>query len=774
MNAFRMNATRWCIAAIGVALLMLGSSFFWPSRGDAAPPHSQPQPFGLAADLHWSSSHVVGAPDPPSPFTTRQVNPDLKLDRPLDIQISSDGKRWFISQEQGLIYTIPADRDTTKADLFLDLRVQDPRDPKANERRRIWSLTFHPKYAENGYVYVCFLEYKPQPSRCRIARYTVKPADRTAAVPTCSSDSEFIVCEWLSYEDHFGGCLRFGPDGMLYFSVGDGSGYADGNESGQDLSDFNASLLRIDVDHADKGKSYAVPKDNPFVNLPGARPEIWAYGLRNVWKFSIDRPTGQVWACDVGQDLWESVILVEKGGNYGWSVTEGTHGFREHRKVGPTPIQKPVYEHEHSEARSATGGFVYHGKRFPELSGRYVYGDYETGKVWALLWDGKKVVEHRELVDTPIKLVAFGQDAQGELMLLDYQGTLHRLEHNPAANDPAEAAKFPRKLSQTGLFSSTKEHRPAEGVVGYEVNSPLWSDGAAKERFIAVPAGQKIDYRPTGTWGFPEGSVLVKTFEMDMEQGNPATRRRLETRLMHLEQGHWRGYTYLWNQDQSDADLLEDPKGKNETLSVRDKNAPGGVRQQVWHYPSRAECTLCHTMPSNFVLGLSTIQMNRTVNYGGVKDNQIRALEHAGLFKQPVVTRHEMDVRRTGEPDAYESLPRMPNPSDTTASLDGRVRAYMHSNCAHCHQKWGGGNALFELPFSKPLLETRTLDISPQHGDLGIADAKLLCPGDPARSLLLQRMKRRDELGMPRVASSVIDPLGVELIEQWIREMPKQ
>ena len=270
----------------------------------------------------------------------------------------------------------------------------------------------------------------------------------------------------------------------------------------------------------------------------GALPEIWAYGLRQPWRFSVDRDSGSLWVGDVGQDLWEMVYRIERGGNYGWNVTEGSHPYRPEQKRGPTPILPPIIEHSHAEARSITGGYVYRGTRLKELVGAYIYGDYDTGKIWGLRYAGGRVVWHRELVDSDLRLVSFGEDARAELYLVDHMGgKIHRLAPNRA---PAATAEFPRKLSETGLFADVKQLKPAPGLIPYSVNAPLWSDGASKERYLAIPADGRIEFDavtfpesaqgqgPFG-WKFPDGTVLVKTFFLEMEKGNPATSRRLET-----------------------------------------------------------------------------------------------------------------------------------------------------------------------------------------------------------------------------------------------------
>ena len=728
-------------------------------------------PSGIPQRTPWISSRVVGSPEPPSPYQTARVYEQLKLDRPLDMAPWPLGGRWVVSEESGLLHTFSKEKPE-RTEPFLDVRRRNPRDPQVFETCRVWSFTFHPKFAENGFLYVCYADSKPLPSRTRISRYTVD-VKNVKSPPVCNPDTEFIVLEWLAGEDHFGGCVKFGADGFLYCPVGDGSGYADGNSSGQDLSDFQASILRIDVDHQDKGRAYAIPKDNPFLTVPQARPEIYAFGMRNIWRMSFDRVTGDLWAGDVGQDLWDMVLRVEKGGNYGWSVTEGTHPFREERPVGPAPISPPVVEHDHSEARSITGGFVYRGTQRKELIGTYLYGDFDTGKIWGIDYEQstKKVLRHRELVDTALRIVGFAEDLDGELLIIDYTGTLHQLVPRPPVDPAARPPEFPRLLSQTGLFADTKNHEPAPGLIPYSVNSPLWSDGAHKERFIAVPGGKQVEYDTKESWKFPEGSVLVKTFALDLEPGNAQSRRRLETRLLHVEQDHWRGYTYVWKEDQSDAELL-DARGANKTYLVQDAKAPGGQREQVWHFPSRSECTLCHTMPARFVLGLNTPQMNRVHSYGTVQANQLDTLDHIGLFTKRLSEYYDRKDSGTGK---IVSAPRerLVDPLDPTATVNDRARSYLHVNCADCHIRWGGGNALFQLQYTLPLEATGTINTLASHGDFGIPGARILVPGDAEKSLLWHRMRITDRGRMPHVGSSVVDRPAVDLIQAWINELKK-
>ena len=717
---------------------------------------------GIDRRVPWNSSKIVGTPEPPAPYRTQQVFPKLKFSEPLAMTWIPGSNRLLIVERRGKVFTFENSPTVEKADLLLDTG------------KSTYGVALHPEFQTNGYIYVTYVvkEGDPLPNGSRVSRFQVGKERPWR----CDPKTEQVILEWPS-GGHNAGCLGFGKDGYLYLSCGDGSGIADELKTGQDLRDLLASIIRIDVDHPDAGKAYGIPKDNPFINMPDARPEIWAYGLRQVWKFSFDRQNGDLWAGEVGQDLWESVYKIAKGGNYGWSVTEGSHEFRPDRPKGPTPILKPLVEHPHSDFRSLTGGFVYRGSKNKELAGAYIYGDYDTGTIAALRYDGKNVTMQQELVDTPFRIITFSEDHAGELYFVDFMnGTIHELVPAPKAEP---VAAFPRKLSETGLFASTKDHTPAPGLIPYSVNAELWSDNAIKERFLALPGESQIEFdtveypqpapgAPRG-WRFPDGTVVVKTFAMELEAGKPESRRRLETRILHFKQlagteevgdQMWLGYTYVWNEDQTDAELLA-AQGADRELTIRDASAPAGVRKQKWHFPSRAECTLCHTMPAKYVLGVNTLQMNKDHDYGnGHAANQLHTLEHLGVFKKPL-------------PKPPEELPRLVDYRDESQSLEKRARSYLHSNCAHCHMKWGGGNAEFQLLATLPLADLGIVNTRPGHGLFNLTDPKDLVPGNPDRSMILHRMTKIGLGRMPHVASNVVDERAAKMLRDWISQLPK-
>jgi len=219
------------------------------------------------------------------------------------------------------------------------------------------------------------------------------------------------------FANHNGGSIAFGPDGHLYIGLGDGGGRNDPKLTGQDLTNLMGGLLRIDVDHTDGDLQYAIPKDNPFLDRKGARPELYAYGFRNPWRISFDRKTGLLWAADVGQDLWEEINIVKKGGNYGWSLKEASFNFGNLTRTPADPAIDPVWEYDHQVGKSITGGLVYRGNRLPELQGHYVYADFVSGKIWALKINHKtgRVLKNFRIPSNRMPVLAFGEDEMGEL-----------------------------------------------------------------------------------------------------------------------------------------------------------------------------------------------------------------------------------------------------------------------------------------------------------------------------------------------------------------------
>jgi uncharacterized repeat protein (TIGR03806 family) len=307
-------------------------------------------------------------------------------------------------------------------------------------------------------------------------------------------------------------------------------------------------------------------------------------------------------------------------------------------------------------------------------------------------------------------------------------------------------------------LASVAEHRPAPGLIPYEVNSALWSDGALKERFIGLVGAATIDYAQDAAWSLPDGSVLVKTFSLDLVPGDPASRRRVETRLLTRQEGHWHGYSYAWNDEQTDATLVT-AAGADRSYTIADPATQGGERRQTWHYPSRAQCMMCHSRAAGWILGLNTAQMNRRVDYAGVIENQVSRLSNRGVFTHPVET-------------VAGVKPALPDPHDPGVPLEARVRSYLHVNCAICHVEDGGGNARLVLGYATRLKDTALVGVKPQHDTLGIADPQLIAPGDPDRSLLLKRMETLGPGRMPRLATSIVDNEAVRLVREWIEQLP--
>ena len=368
--------------------------------------------------------------DTPMPLKTAVAFPDLKWTgwkgeteagktfalRPLLLTHAGDGSnRVFVGIQQGIIHVFPNDQKADKTKIFLDFQNQVVYSDKTNEEGFL-GLAFHPKYKANGEFFVFYTTRKEKMTNV-LSRFRVKKDNPDEADP---ASEEILLRVKRPFWNHDGGTICFGPDGYLYITLGDGGAADDPFKNGQNLKTMLAKVLRIDVDNKDEGKAYATPKDNPFVGKAEALPEIWAYGIRNFWRMSFDRKTGKLWAGEVGQNLYEEINIIEKGGNYGWSKRESLHPFSKDGVDRNKDMIDPIWEYHHAIGKSITGGHVYRGKNLPELDGHYLYGDYITNKIWALVYDDskKRVTANRLIKDSNVPILSFGEDEAGEVYLL--------------------------------------------------------------------------------------------------------------------------------------------------------------------------------------------------------------------------------------------------------------------------------------------------------------------------------------------------------------------
>jgi CubicO group peptidase (beta-lactamase class C family) len=385
------------------------------------------QMFSLAVAAVNDPSPSLKVADTPSDVEVYKAFPNLRFNRPILLTHAGDGSnRVFVPSQLGKIFVFPNDPSVEEPKEFLDIEDRVVYEDKENEKGFL-GLAFHPRYRENGQF---FVYYTPKgtrkPHTIAVSRFTVSKTNPDQA--DTSSEERLLEVE-QPFWNHKGGTLVFGPDGYLYIALGDGGLANDPFGNGQKLTTMLGKILRIDVDHRDDGKHYAVPSDNPFVGRRDALPEIWAYGLRNPWRIAFDRQTGVLWCGDVGQDLWEEVDLIVKGGNYGWNVREGVHRFGKNGVDPRSDVVEPIWEYHHEVGKSITGGHVYRGKRLPQLVGCYLYADYVGGQVWALKYNeaSRQVEANYSIRGNVMPIMSFGEDQAGESYYTTDTGQIYGL-----------------------------------------------------------------------------------------------------------------------------------------------------------------------------------------------------------------------------------------------------------------------------------------------------------------------------------------------------------
>ncbi|MBA4192214.1 MAG: hypothetical protein C0467_29955 [Planctomycetaceae bacterium] len=772
-------------------------------RADA--PNADPQPKGERAEpkrVPWTTSKITGSPEPPPNFKSVRVFPEAKFTKPLQITPCPGSDRLFITEEHGKIFSLKPGAGS-KPELFFDVTKElKTLDKTAGAKGLdiLYGIVFHPKFEQNRYAFVC-MTFKPKdpkttpflPDGSRISRFTVTKTDP----PRLDPDSEAIIITWQG-GGHNGCDMHFSPtDGMLYFSTGDGRGPnpPDPLNTGQDCSDLLSSILRIDVDNRDAGKNYAIPKDNPFVGMKDVRPEIWAFGFRNPYRMSFDRQAGDLWVGDVGWELWEMVHKIQKGGNYGWSVTEGRQPTKPTQKVGPTPILPPTLELPHTIAASVTGGYVYRGKRFPELVGAYIFGDWETRRIWAARFENGRVKEMPEIVKPNVRVSAFGEDNAGELYYLDYDtGFMYTLERNDAKG---VTTAFPTKLSETGLFKDVKNLKEADGVRAFTPAVKQWQDGADGSHHVALPGTSSVTIfeKPRRLPGqvywhdfklqFPKDAVLVKTLKLNLEGRKSSFGeggKKIETQVLHFDGEDWHGYTFAWREDGSDADLVP-AEGTEKLLHIADARVPDGKRELTWTFPSRTQCAVCHSAWSEYSLAFNVGQLNAgdpvlrmgtntgSPWYYSQENNELIKLSQHGFVRRVGSDDKDLPIFDAKSVEKETSF-RSGAETNSKEWTERAARAYLHVNCAHCHRfGGGGGQVVLEMDFSKPLKEMGLLDVNPKQGDFSIPDARIIKSGDPHGSVLFYRMAKFGRGRMPHLGSEIPHQYGLQLMANWIEDL---
>jgi len=609
----------------------------------------------------------------------------------------------------------------------------------------------------------------------RLSRFTLD--EQGVAIP--GSETVFVDLTDQTVWHHGGGMFFHPINGFLYWTDGD-------NSVGDNDQIINKSLysgvFRVDVDcrggsisHAPPRQPlngvtahYFIPNDNPFVGQSNVLEEFFCLGLRSPHRMTYDAATGRIFIGDVGESSREEIDVIEPGEsalNFQWNRCEGNLGKMEEPYIGIS--RGPVLDYPHSDGRAIIGGYVYRGRQFAaDLGGKYIFGDNVMRTIWAL--DETTTPKTKLVLCVMPKgegpnagtdytgLSSFGTDAEGELYFCQMSSIGGRIFRLARGGPPPPRQTLPKLLSQTGAFDDLADFKPAAGLIPYGVNSPLWSDGAVKMRWVALATNAAIGFTPAGHWSFPAGTVFMKHFSLPVDDTNPQGLRRLETRLLVRDtSGAVYGASYKWRADNSDAELVN--AGITEDITI---HTASGTRVQKWFFPGRQDCLTCHTPISGGVLGVNARQLNGDFTYSqtGVTDNQLRVWNHLGLFDQT------LDEKR------IPIIPKLVPVTSPTATLNTRVRSYLDANCSQCHQP-GGAGAFFDARFDTPL-DRQNLINGPVQNPLGIAGAKIIVPGNPDKSILFHRIGLVGDNQMPPIAKNVVDARAVEIIAKWIKSIP--
>lgn len=649
------------------------------------------------------------------------VAESMKMVQPLN-----DGSFWFLTTRSGIVYSFSNDESASELTEVLDL--SEKLASTDNSEYGFTGFAVHPNYPADNRIFALYND-GDNSARATISSFSV---NTTTKVIDPNSEQAILTLDQNS-RYHNGGDMSFGPDGFLYAAFGDDQQRSEA----QLTTSLYGTIIRIDIDST----PYAIPNSNPFdtgqalcdssANSAGQTcPEVYAYGLRNPWRFSIDTQTGSPWIGDVGESDLEEIDRIIAGGNYGWPIMEGDQCLGG-GTCDTTGLELPITVYDHDTGVSVAGGYVYRGTQSPSLSGQYIYGDIFSNRYFSLPADSSPGASGTEIFDSLSASYGMAQGNDGEVYVLrvfSYTGTGGIINRVAADND-ATVYTMADNLSDTGCFNVGSK-TSTDGVFDFDNINPLWSDGAVKLRAFAIPDDADITVLSDGEFRFPDNTVLMKHFLNDSTY--------LETRLLVKHPTGWQGYSYEWNDAQTEATLLTDGKTKD-------------VGDFVHTYPSPGQCSICH-IGNDASLGIETLQLNR--GYAPLDMNILTHLTTANYFSSPLDT---------------SNLARLYALDDDSATLEQRARSYLHSNCSGCHRPDTSNRVNIDFRYSTALADTNTCGVDASLDDLGVTGAQRIFPGNADASVALLRMATLNtDDRMPPLASLSVDSEAVQLIRDWI------
>jgi len=682
--------------------------------------------------------------------------PALSFDNLLWLeQAPGDPDHWFAMEKSGKIYRFPNYDDVEQSELRLVVDMSAIVESDPNEMGML-SFAFHPNWGQTGAsgenaFYVSYnaerdLNDESKPfggsvtlqngstnklgdNETRISLIVLPNPDDQAFDPLVdpSNITERIILEYNQpYDNHNGGLIRFGLDNMLYIASGDGG-------SGSSIANNNDGNAGV----------------NP-------QPEIYAVGLRNPWRFSIDID-GRLFAGDVGQSALEEISIIEENGNYGWKIKEGTQCFESNLGCTCSDCVAPIVEYGRGEGQSVTGGYVYRGTNIPAYVGQYIFGDYASGQLWRASPQADGSWQSTLLLNTGLLIASFATNLSGELFVLNHSdGSIHELSVNPG--EPT----LPGDISPPVLLSNhpcvadmIPEFKLAPGGLPYAINHAFWSDGAGKSRHLFLPINTRITVDVEGDFEFPNGTILVKTFF----KGS----KKIETRFLVQQNNQWHGHSYLWSADQTEATL------------VTDGGATIAADGKPWFFPTTNQCSNCHTSAAKGVLGLELKQLAKIdvlTNTGSI--DQLTHWMALDLFDD---ASSNAPIPYSSIPSAMPALPKRPNSTEldanTTTYQPGNddIAAYLHVNCSSCHRPNSTVPTTFDLRYDTPWINKGICEAEVSGTKLGLTNPQILSPGDPGNSMIFHRANRRDSDAMPPQAGINVDPTVYIGIQRWIASL---